>query len=248
MRVYGCYGMSWNNMIAPNFKDNDTFYVIYAGEITAVKIKHSYFSLRDGSTADLMATFETPTRKTDLDAFGCLSLDTVKKFIYLSTKSLSSVLPVYESVEDAMNDVKCYRYVGTTRLEVKNTGYEYAKIENCGWMYDIDAFYWTYDKSNYQPIRCSNKAHNLVWDKNGECLLLSNKETPIPNGGWCSESEVVDYLSKIKKTMNVISFPEEEKPEEVSGKKVTLTIAVTADMSLNDIAMLIAKQMDGKEE
>ena len=247
MKIYGCNRMEWSNILAPNFKDNDVFYVVYDGKIMAVKITHSYLKLREDNSADLIATFKTPNGRTRLDTEGRLIISHKKAYTSLCVEGVG-MTPIYDTTANVKNNIKSSNYVDITRFPIINKGYEYAAVEVCGWDYYINTYYWSYYQSNYQPSRFSSKANNLIWSKDGYGLILSNKEKPLPNKKWSTETEVLDYLSELKDSMEIVGFPEEEKPEEVSDKKVTLTIEVTADMSLNDIAMLIAKQMDGKAE
>lgn len=238
---------SINKIKAPDYRDNDIFYTICDNKITAVKISGSYLHLSD-SSAIVCGTFKTPMGDTKLDKGGYLRINTYKE-VYTEFYSEDNHIsyPIYDTIEDAKSGIKSTKFVLISDRNIANKGYEFGKLESCGCQYYVEVYYWTYYTESLKTVRSSKRVKDFVWNDNNE-LLLSDKNTPIPNRKWITESDVLTYLADKAKSMEVISFPEEEKPEEVSDKKVTLTIEVTANMSLNDIAMLIAKQMDGKEE
>lgn len=248
MKVYNVGGWNWGKfkVEAPDYRNGDIFYVIYDNKIIAVKVSHSYLTILNSSKFCVCATFETPTKNTIFDAKGILYINNYNgKYIEIEVNN--KCLPIYETIEDAKNNIKNERFIDISNYDIVNKGYEFAKVDSCGCNYYFELYHWGYYKESLRTTRFSKKITNLIWSDNMDSLLFSKEETPIPNGRWATESDVLAYLSERNKNMEVVSFNEEKEPKK-EVRTFEMTLKVTTDMTTEEITKLISKQINKEKE
>lgn len=241
MRIYGVSGYDWSNYeaLAPDFKDGDCFYTIYSNKIIAVIISNSYLKFISSSNIYLHAKFKTPLGNTTIDNEGILRVID-NNIITLRIGHIG--FPVYNTLQDAKNNVKSTKCIDISKCQVINNGYEYAKVQSNGWSYRIDAYYWVYDSTSLVPRRETVTANSFIWHENS--LLLAENGIRIPDKTWASKQEVLDYLSNKNKNLEVVSFNDTDTKPEV--KSFSISIEVNTNMSAKEITDVVLEKLSKK--
>ena len=249
MMIYDFSGWNWNKFgfKAPDYRNGDIFYVVYDNKIMAVKVTHSYLKIIDCNRACVCATFETPTKNTIFDSKGRITFYSSDRNARLEVfLDNGKRLPIYETIEDAKDNIRNERIIDISAYNVVNKDYELAKIDSCGCQYYIQAYYWGYFKESLIPTRFSDKITDLIWTDKNE-LRFSHEETPLPFKQWATEADVLNHLSEKKNNMEVVSF-DEEKDTKKDVRTFEMTLKITTDMTTEEIAKLISEQMAKEKE
>lgn len=238
MRIYCVSGYDWSEYksYAPDFKDGDCFYTIYSNKIIAVTINNSYLKFSSSSKLVLYAKFKTPFGNTLIDKDGTFRI-TNDNTIILRIEDIE--FPVYNTPQDAKNNVKSIKCIDISKYQVINKGYEYAIVQSSGWNYYVNAYYWTYNTISLVPIKCFIKANSFIWRENS--LLLAENGIQIPDKTWASKQEVLDYLSNKNKSLEVVSFNDIDTKPEV--KTFNISIEVNTNMSAKEITEVVLEKL-----
>ena len=238
MRIYCVSGYDWSEYksYAPDFKDGDCFYTIYSNKIIAVTINNSYLKFASSSEFVLYAKFKTPLGNTPIDKDGVLRITNDNTIIL---RIENTEFPVYNTPQDAKNNVKSTKCIDISKYQVINKGYEYAVVQSSGWNYYVNAYYWTYNTISLVPIKCFIKANSFIWHENS--LLLAENGIQIPDKTWASKQEVLDYLSNKNKNLEVVSFNDIDTKPEV--KTFNISIEVNTNMSAKEITEVVLEKL-----
>lgn len=238
MRIYCVSGYDWSeySSFAPDFKDGDCFYTIYSNKIIAVTINNSYLKFASSSEFVLYAKFKTPLGNTPIDKDGTLRI-TNDNTIILRIENIE--FSVYNTSQDAKNNLKSTKRINISKYQVINKGYEYAVVQSSGWNYYVNAYYWTYNTISLVPIKCFIKANSFIWHENS--LLLAENGIQIPDKTWASKQEVLDYLSNKNKNLEVVSFNDIDTKPEV--KTFNISIEVNTNMSVKEITEVVLEKL-----
>lgn len=238
MRIYCVSGYDWSEYksYAPDFKDGDCFYTIYSNKIIAVTINNSYLKFVSSSEFVLYAKFKTPFGNTHIDKDGTLRITNDNTIIL---RIENTEFPVYNTPQDAKNNVKSTKCIDISKYQVINKGYEYAIVQSSGWNYYVNVYYWTYNTISLVPIKCFIKANSFIWHENS--LLLAKDGIQIPDKTWESKQEVLDYLSNKNKNLEVVSFNDIDTKPEV--KTFNINIEVNTNMSAKEITEVVLEKL-----
>ena len=121
--------INWSDsqILVPNFKNGDVFYVIYQKEIVAIRLDKSYIDL--GSNAfqfNLKGVATSANNNDDLNGNVMFFIDTSENNrirVRFAIGDRFNWLPVYNSIEDVKNGIVSRKVIDIVNLPIYTKGY-----------------------------------------------------------------------------------------------------------------------------
>ena len=231
--------IAWGNtqILVPNFRNGDVFYVIYKNEIVAIRLDKSYIETGRNYGQFNLKGVATPANNNDDLKGGVLFFiesDNGNRIrVSFFTANRYNWLYVYNSVEDARIANISRNVVDIVNMPIYTKGITKGCLElgsnNC-----IRIFSWRSWKN--QPKEDYFFYYTMLFYNDG--LVLSNGTTPVMIAGYDTEEEVRKAIKARVSQYKVCTFEDEKKE---TPKEYTITITINSDMTAMDILEKIKK-------
>ena len=231
--------INWSDsqILVPNFKNGDVFYVIYQKEIVAIRLDKSYIDL--GSNAyqfNLKGVATSANNNDDLNGNVMFFIDTSENNrirVRFAIGDRFNWLPVYNSIEDVKNGIVSRKVIDIVNLPIYTKGYIMGYL-NHGSYNTLDVKYWEIFQN--QPEITKNCYRTMMFYNDG--LVVSRETKPLMSVGYATEAEAFNANKNIVKNYKVCTFEDEKKE---TPKEYTITITINSDMTAMDILEKIKK-------
>lgn len=231
--------INWSDsqILVPNFKNGDVFYVIYQKEIVAIRLDKSYIDL--GSNAyqfDLKGVATSANNNDDLNGnvmFFIDSDDNNQIRVGFKRGDMFYWESVYNSVEDARNGIVSRKVIDIVNLPMYTKGYIKAYLSH-GSYNTLDVIAWKNFQN--QPRQSKIDYRTMLFYNDG--LVLSNGTTPVMIAGYDTEEEVRKAIKARVSQYKVCTFEDEKKD---APKEQTISITIKSNMSATEILEMIKK-------
>ena len=229
----------------PNIQNGDVYYVNYKGNFLAVRIKKSYICLSDNS---IICDLEFP--KGIKISFG-MAINRCKirmeeryyeKGRLVMESPISVVYDpvftsIYETLDDARRGIIYNDEIDLYSLPCHTSGF--IKIDLSDHEI-IKTEQWGYNTDTLTP-KTIRKYFKYAEFYDDGFRLIKDDLTPEKDCGFKSLEEVVRYLDKKRKNMEVIGFDDEPKKEE----KKTISVEITKNTTALELAEKIIAESKG---
>ena len=229
----------------PNIQNGDVYYVNYKGNFLAVRIKKSYICLSDNS---IICDLEFP--KGIKISFG-MAINRCKirmeeryyeKGRLVMESPISVVYDpvftsIYETLDDARRGIIYNDEIDLYSLPCHTSGF--IKID-LSYHEIIKTEQWGYNTDTLTPTTIHKYFKYAEFYDDG-FRLIKDDLTPEKDCGFKSLEEVVRYLDKKRKNMEVIGFDDEPKKEE----KKTISVEITKNTTALELAEKIIAESKG---
>ena len=231
--------INWSDsqILVPNFKNGDVFYVIYQKEIVAIRLDKSYIDL--GSNAyqfNLKGVATSANNNDDLNGNVMFFIDTSENNrirVRFAIGDRFNWLLVYNSIEDVKNGIVSRKVIDIVNLPIYTKGYIMGYL-NHGSYNTLDVKYWEIFQN--QPEITKNCYRTMMFYNDG--LVISKETEPIMIAGYDTEEEVRKAIKARVSQYKVCTFEDEKKE---TPKEYTITITINSDMTAMDILKKIKK-------
>lgn len=224
-------------VLVPNFRNGDVFYVIYNKEIVAIRLDKSYIDLSyNGGQFNLNGIATPANDNDDLKGDVCLYVESDNCYrirVRFTIGDRYNWLYVYNSVKDAritnisrnvINIVNMPIYTkGITKGYLKSGSNNYLKI-----------YSWVCWEN--QPKEDSFSYSTMLFYNDG--LVVSKKTEPIMIAGYDTKEEVYNAIGARLGQYKVCTFEDEKKD---APKEQTISITIKTNMSTTEILEMIKK-------
>ena len=231
----------------PNIQNGDVYYVTTnENKLLAVRIKKSYICLSDNS---IVCDLEFP--KGIKISFGMAinrcRIRMEKRYYEKGRLVMENPISVvydpvftsiYETLDDARRGIIYNDEIDLFSLTCHTSGF--IKIFFISHRGCIETEQWGYQTQTLTPTTI-HKEFNYAEFYNDGFRLLTSDLTPEKDCGFKSLEEVVKYLDKKRKNMEVIDFDDEPKKEE----KKTISVEITKNTTALELAEKIIAESKG---
>ena len=230
----------------PNIQTGDVYYVNYKGNFLAVRIKKSHICISDKSiVCDLefpkgikitfgMAINRCRIRMENFDGKERLIMENP-----ISTFYDPVFTAIYKTLDDARKGIIYNDEIDLFSLTCHTSGF--TKIDFISYRGCIMTEQWGYQTQTLTPTTI-HKEFNYAEFYNDGFRLLKNDLTPEKDCGFKSLEEVVRYIDKKRKNMEVVDFDDEPKKEE---EKKTISVEITKNTTALELAEKIIAESKG---
>ena len=238
--------MSIATVKVPNIHTGDVYYVTTnENKLLAVRIKKSYICLSDNS---IVCDLEFPKGiKIEFGmAINRCRIRMEKRYYEKGRLVMESPISVvynpvftsiYETLDDARRGLIYNDEIDLYSLPCHTSGFIKIDLSDPK---RIKTEQWGYNTDTLTPTTI-HKEFNYAEFYNDGFRLLKNDLTPEKDCGFKSLEEVVRYLDKKRKNMEVIGFDDEPKKEE----KKTISVEITKNTTALELAEKIIAETKG---
>lgn len=230
----------------PNIQAGDVYYVNYEGKFLAVRIKSSYIDI---SKKSIFCDLEFPKGiqiKFGIAINRCeIRMENYpdrKRRLVMQNPNSDVYDPVfisiYETLDDARRGIIYNDEIDLYSLTCYTSGFIKIDLSDCN---QIKTEQWAYDRDTLTPTTMHKCFRYAKFYEDGYRLLKYDL-TPEKDCGFKSLEEVVKYLDKTKKNMEVIGFDDEPKKEE---EKKTISVEITKNTTALELAEKIIAESKG---
>lgn len=226
-----------NQILVPNFRNGDVFYVIYNKEIVAIRLDKSYIDLGFNYYQFNLNGVATPANNNDNlkgDIHFFVERDNGNRIrVSFFIDNRYNWLYVYNSVEDARIANISRKVIDIVNMPIYTRGITKGYLEHGSLNY-FRIFSWVSWEN--QPKEDSFSFRSMLFYNDG--LVVSNKTEPILFVGYDTKEEVYNTIRARLGQYKVCTFEDEKKD---APKKQTISITIKSDMSTTEILEMIKK-------
>ena len=230
----------------PNIQTGDVYYVNYKGNFLAVRIKKYHISISDNS---IVCELEFP-KGIKINFGMAINRCKIRMENYYNGKGRlvmenpnSDVYDpvftsIYETLDDARRGIIYNDEIDLYSLPCHTSGFIKINLSDrrC-----IETEQWGYNTDTLTPTTIHKYFKYAEFYDDG-FRLLKDDLTPEKDCGFKSLEEVVKYLDKKRKNMEVIGFDDEPKKEE---EKKTISVEITKNTTALELAEKIIAESKG---
>lgn len=224
-------------ILVPNFRNGDVFYVIYNKEIVAIRLDKSYIETGYNYGQFNLRGVATPANNNDDlkgDVLFVIEGDNGNRIsVRFSMANRYNWLYVYNSVEDARIANISRNVVDIVNMPIYTKGITKGCLESGSDNY-IKIFSWRSWQN--QPKEDFFSYSTMLFYNDG--LVLSNGTTPVMIAGYDTKEEVYNAIRARLGQYKVCTFEDEKKD---APKEQTISITINSNMSTTEILEMIKK-------
>lgn len=224
-------------ILVPNFRNGDVFYVIYNKEIVAIRLDKSYIEMGFNHDQFNLKGIATPANNND-DL-----KDDIRFFIEgdngyrirvcFLIKDRYKWLYIYNSVEDARIANISRNVIDIANMPVYTKGITKGYLESGSENY-LKIYSWICWEN--QPKEDFFSYSTMLFYNDG--LVVSKKTEPIMIAGYDTKEEVYNAIRARLGQYKVCTFEDEKKD---TPKEQTISITIKSNMSATEILEMIKK-------
>lgn len=225
-----------SQILVPNFRNGDVFYVIYNKEIVAIRLDKSYIDLGFNYYQFNLKGIATPANNND-DL-----KDSVLFFVETNNGNRIRVsfiidnhntwLYVYNSVEDARNANISRKVIDIVNMPVYTKGFTKGYLAH-GCPNSLKIFSWMSGEN--QPKEDFFSYKSMLFYNDG--LVISKETKPIMMiAGYDTKEEAYNAIRARLRQYKVCTFEDEKKD---APKEQTISITIKSNMSTTEILEMI---------
>lgn len=226
-----------NQILVPNFRNGDVFYVIYNKEIVAIRLDMSYIDLGSNFDQFDLKGIATPANNNDNlkgDVHFFVERDNGNRIrVSFFIDNRYTWLYAYNSVEDAKIANISRKVIDIVNMPVYTRGITKGYLEH-GHPNYFKIFSWVSWKN--QPKEDFFSFRSMLFYNDG--LAVSNKTEPILFVGYDTKEEVYNAIRARLGQYKVCTFEDEKKD---APKEQTINITIKSNMSTTEILEMIKK-------
>ena len=224
-------------VLVPNFRNGDVFYVIYKNEIVAIRLDKSYIETGYNYGQFNLKGIATPANNNDdLKGDICFYIETDNgnriRASFL-VKNRYNWVYIYNSVEDARIANISRNVIDIANMPVYTKGITKGYLESGSENY-LKIYSWICWEN--QPKEDFFSYSTMLFYNDG--LVVSKKTEPIMIAGYDTKEEVYNAIRARLGQYKVCTF-EDEKMD--TPKEQTISITIKSNMSATEILEMIKK-------
>lgn len=216
-----------SQILVPNFRNGDVFYVIYKKEIVAIRLDKSYIYLGYiGGQFNLNGVATPANDNDDLKGDVCFYVESDNCYrirVRFTIGDRFEWLYVYNSVEDARITNISRKLVNIVNMPIYTKGITKGRLE--------------YSSNNYVNVYSWISRENQP-KEDYFSLVFSKKTEPIMIAGYGTKEEVQKVIKTRLSQYKVCTFEDEKKD---APKEQTISITIKSNMSATEILEMIKK-------
>lgn len=231
--------IDWRNtqILVPNFRNGDVFYVIYNKEIVAIRLDKSYIEMGFNHDQFNLKGIATPANNND-DLKGDIRFfiegdNGYRIRVCFLIKDRYNWLYIYNSVEDARITNISRNVINIVNMPVYTEGITKGCFEHGDPNY-LNIFSWRSWEN--QPKEDFFSYYTMLFYNDG--LVVSKKTEPIMIAGFDTKEEVYNAIKARLGQYKVCTFEDEKKD---APKEQTISITIKSNMSTTEILEMIKK-------
>lgn len=226
-----------SQILVPNFRNGDVFYVIYNKEIVAIRLDKSYIDLGFNHYQFNLKGIATPANNNDdlKDSilFFVESNNGNRIRVSFIIDNRNTWLYVYNSVEDARNANISRKVIDIVNMPVYTKGFTKGCLDHAC-PNSLKIFSWiTWEN---QPKEDFFSYKSMLFYNDG--LVISKKTEPIMIAGYDTKEEAYNAIRVRLGQYKVCTFEDEKKD---APKEQTISITIKSNMSATEILEMIKK-------
>lgn len=224
-------------VLVPNFRNGDVFYVIYKNEIVAIRLDKSYIETGYNYGQFNLKGIATPANNNDdLKGDICFYIETDNgnriRASFL-VKNRYNWVYIYNSVEDARIANISRNVIDIANMPVYTKGITKGYLESGSENY-LKIYSWICWEN--QPKEDFFSYSTMLFYNDG--LVVSKKTEPIMIAGYDTKEEVYNAIRARLGQYKVCTFEDEKKD---TPKEQTISITIKSNMSATEILEMIKK-------
>lgn len=224
-------------VLVPNFRNGDVFYVIYKKEIVAIRLDKSYIETGYNYGQFNLKGVATPANNNDdLKGDICFFIETDngnRIRVSFLVKDRYNWVYIYNSVEDARIANISRNVIDIANMPVYTKGITKGYLESGSENY-LKIYSWICWGN--QPKEDFFSYSTMLFYNDG--LVISKKTEPIMVAGYDTEEEVRKAIKTRLGQYKVCTFEDEKKD---APKEQTISITIKSNMSATEILEMIKK-------
>lgn len=226
-----------SQILVPNFRNGDVFYVIYKKEIVAIRLDKSYIYLGYiGGQFNLNGVATPANDNDDLKGDVCFYVESDNCYrirVRFTIGDRFEWLYVYNSVEDARITNISRKLVNIVNMPIYTKGITKGRLEYSSNNY-VNVYSWI--RRENQPKEDYFSYCTMLFYNDG--LVFSKKTEPIMIAGYGTKEEVQKVIKTRLSQYKVCTFEDEKKD---APKEQTISITIKSNMSATEILEMIKK-------
>lgn len=224
-------------VLVPNFRNGDVFYVIYKNEIVAIRLDKSYIETGYNYGQFNLKGIATPANNNDdLKGDICFYIETDNgnriRASFL-VKDRYNWVYIYNSVEDARIANISRNVIDIANMPVYTKGITKGYLESGSENY-LKIYSWICWENQHKEDFFSYST--MLFYNDG--LVVSKKTKPIMIAGYDTKEEVYNAIRARLGQYKVCTFEDEKKD---TPKEQTISITIKSNMSATEILEMIKK-------
>lgn len=224
-------------VLVPNFRNGDVFYVIYKNEIVAIRLDKSYIETGHNYGQFNLKGIATPANNNDdLKGDICFFIETGngnRIRVSFFVKNRYNWVYIYNSVEDARIANISRNVIDIANMPVYTKGITKGYLESGSENY-LKIYSWICWEN--QPKEDFFTYSTMLFYNDG--LVVSKKTEPIMIAGYDTKEEVYNAIRARLGQYKVCTFEDEKKD---APKEQTISITIKSNMSATEILEMIKK-------
>lgn len=227
-----------SQILTPNFRNGNVFYVIYGEQIVAIRLDKSYIDM-DSNFYQFnlkgVATSANNNAVLNGDVMFFINSDKNNQIRvgFKKDNGLYNWTPVYNSVEDAKNGIVSRNVIDIVNLPIYTKGFTGGYLDH-GSYNDVQILTWrSYDN---QPSESKICYSTMLFYNDG--LVFSRKTEPEMIVGYETREEAYNAIKARVSKYKVCAFEDEKKE---TPKERTISITIKSNMTALDILGMIDK-------
>lgn len=224
-------------VLVPNFRNGDVFYVIYKKEIVAIRLDKSYIETGYNYGQFNLKGIATPANNNDdLKGDICFFIETDngnRIRVSFLVKDRYNWVYIYNSVEDARIANISRNVIDIANMPVYTKGITKGYLESGSENY-LKIYSWICWEN--QPKEDFFSYSTMLFYNDG--LVVSKKTEPIMIAGYDTKEEVYNAIRARLGQYKVCTFEDEKKD---APKEQTISITIKSNMSATEILEMIKK-------
>lgn len=224
-------------VLVPNFRNGDVFYVIYKKEIVAIRLDKSYIETGYNYGQFNLKGIATPANNNDdLKGDICFFIETDngnRIRVSFLVKDCYNWVYIYNSVEDARIANISRNVIDIANMPVYTKGITKGYLESGSENY-LKIYSWICWEN--QPKEDFFSSSTMLFYNDG--LVVSKKTEPIMIAGYDTKEEVYNAIRARLGQYKVCTFEDEKKD---TPKEQTISITIKSNMSATEILEMIKK-------
>lgn len=224
-------------VLLPNFRNGDVFYVIYKNEIVAIRLDKSYIETGHNYGQFNLKGIATPANNNDdLKGDICFFIETGngnRIRVSFFVKNPYNWVYIYNSVEDARIANISRNVIDIANMPVYTKGITKGYLESGSENY-LKIYSWICWEN--QPKEDFFTYSTMLFYNDG--LVVSKKTEPIMIAGYDTKEEVYNAIRARLGQYKVCTFEDEKKD---APKEQTISITIKSNMSATEILEMIKK-------
>lgn len=224
-------------VLVPNFRNGDVFYVIYKKEIVAIRLDKSYIETGYNYGQFNLKGIATPANNNDdLKGDICFYIETDngnRIRVSFLVKDRYNWVYIYNSVEDARIANISRNVIDIANMPVYTKGITKGYLESGSENY-LKIYSWICWEN--QPKEDFFSCSTMLFYNDG--LVASKKTEPIMIAGYDTKEEVYNAIRARLGQYKVCTFEDEKKD---TPKEQTISITIKSNMSATEILEMIKK-------